>query len=311
MLKLFKKLVSAESGSIIPMLAFAMFSITGLVGVAVDSSRAYLVQSRMSTALDAAGLAAGSTINTANVQEEATKYMNANYPTGYAGSQLLSVTATPSLDKTVIELKAVAEVPTVFMGLFGHDEMTVEVKSQITRTSKGMELALVLDVTGSMAGSKLTAAKTAAKDLLNILYGDRNTVDDLWVGLVPFAQAVNVGPTRTSWVNTTYMNSLNWGTTSWDGCVEARETNNHDVDDENPEDQPYRVYYWPDHGSYNDWVRVTAVPVYETVCTDRYCGRGRNRYVCGQDCEEEVVGYQNVTSYVIDSDHGPMSVCWQ
>ena len=56
-----------------------------------------------------------------------------------------------------------------------------------------MELILVMDNTGSMRSSgKMDAMKGAATDLIDILYGEREVVEDFWVGLVPYTVAVNV-----------------------------------------------------------------------------------------------------------------------
>ena len=82
----------------------------------------------------------------------------------------------------------------------------------MTRSASGLELVLVLDNTGSMTqDNKLTSLKTAATTLVNILTGGQNSVPKLWMGLVPFSQAVNIGTTYTSWMDTTYDNTLNWG----------------------------------------------------------------------------------------------------
>ena len=48
-----------ESGMTLPLMGASMLVITGLTGLAVDTGRLQLVQSKLSYALDAAGLAAG------------------------------------------------------------------------------------------------------------------------------------------------------------------------------------------------------------------------------------------------------------
>ena len=136
------------------------------------------------------------------------------------------------------------------MRVFGKTKTTVKATSEITRENKGLELVMVLDNTGSMAGSKLTSLKSAATDLVNILYGDKTTVDNLWIGLVPFSQAVNIGSSRTSWVAS---DSFSFGTTTWDGCVDAREASNRDVTDDPPSVAKFPRYYWPCNTSYNAW----------------------------------------------------------
>ena len=33
------------------------------------------------------------------------------------------------------------------------------------------------------------------------MFGDNETVDDLWIGIVPFSQGVNIGTGRTDWLS--------------------------------------------------------------------------------------------------------------
>ena len=66
--------------------------------------------------------------------------------------------------------------------------------ARIERQTTGMELSLVLDNTGSMWGSKFTAMQAAAYDLVDIIYGDDTTVDNLWVSLVPYTASVPTYP---------------------------------------------------------------------------------------------------------------------
>jgi hypothetical protein len=110
-----------------------------------------------------------------------------------------------------------------------------------------------------MAGSKLTNMKNAASSLVNILFGSDSSKDDLWIGLVPFSQAVNIGPTRTAWLDTTYYNTLNWGPTTWAGCTDAEYTSAQDETDTPPSaTNKYKAYYWADNDSYNNWSTTTT-----------------------------------------------------
>lgn len=237
-----------EKGAVLPLVGLSMLALTAAVGVAIDVERAQQVQSKLSSALDAAGLAAGATVNTADIQSEASKYMNANFR-NHMGATISNLVATPNADNTIISLSATATVDTAFMKIFGYNTVTVSADSEITRESKGLELVMVLDNTGSMSGSKLASLKTAATDMINILYGNNITVPNLWVGLVPFSQTVNIGSSRTSWTNAdTYL----WGPEPWDGCVDAR-SSGEDVTDTPPASEPFRKYYWGCHTSHNAW----------------------------------------------------------
>ncbi len=54
-----RRLRPDRRGAVAVFLAFAIIPLIGIVGVATDTARAYLVKSRLSSALDAAGLAGG------------------------------------------------------------------------------------------------------------------------------------------------------------------------------------------------------------------------------------------------------------
>ena len=131
-------------------------------------------------------------------------------------------------DEKLITLSARASLPTTFMRIFGHDIMHVAARTEITREMTGLEVALVLDVTGSMTGDvsdtdgteKITALRDAAHELLNVVFGDNDTVDDLWVGIVPFSQTVNIGTSRSAWLTDytskmLYDNCVGWNHTNW------------------------------------------------------------------------------------------------
>lgn len=255
----FRNIGKNAEGAVFPLIALSIATIVAATGTAVDMGRAHMVQSKLASALDAAGLAAGATVNTTDVSTEVTKYMSVNFPSGYMGSTLTTLTSTLNTDKSKITLAATATVNTTFVRVLGYNTLTVSAQSEITRASKGMELVLVMDNTGSMddsAGggvSKLQAAKSAANTLVNILYGSKTTIDNLWIGLVPFSQTVNVGKSHTSWISA---NSFDWGPSpsGWMGCVDAREANSRDVTDDPPSVAKFPAYYWPDD-SQNNWRR--------------------------------------------------------
>ena len=241
-------LLRDQRGSAMPFIGLGAMMLIAATGSAIDMGRVQIVQSRMQSALDAAGLAVGSTISTASIASETNKYFYANFPSGYLGSTITNLSATPNADNSLIDLNASASVNMTFMKVLGVNAVTVSAYTQITRQSKGLELVLVIDNTGSMAQSaggsvtKLQAAKTASITLLDTLYGtNRDTVKDLWVGLVPFSQAVNVGTTHDDWTETT---AFNWGVTTWGGCVDAREPSGRDSTDDPPGVALFPKYYW-------------------------------------------------------------------
>ena len=244
----------SQEGSALPFIGLGLMMLLGATGTAIDMGRVQVVQSRMQSALDTAGLAVGASLSTTNIAAETNKYFYANFPLGYLGTTITSIAATPNATNSIITLSVAGTVPTTFMQIFGISYVNVSANSQITRNQAGLELVMVMDITGSMSQSaggsvtKLQASKDAANALLEILYGPgNNTAPNLWVGVVPFSQAVNIGTTHSTWLDSAYNATLNWGPTSWGGCVEARTNGSNlpqlDISDDPPAVRPFRMYY--------------------------------------------------------------------
>jgi Flp pilus assembly protein TadG len=203
-----------ERGAVAPLIGFAMIVLVGAVGVAVDIGRGQVAQSKLQSSLDAAGLAAGAmvgqTLDSDDLKPEAEKYLRANFAGETIDASITDFDLELDDEQTIVTLSATATLPTTFMRVFGQQKIDVAARSEITRETKGLEVALVLDVTGSMddpvggtgpgsTDKKIDTLKVAATDLVNILFGNNTTVDDLYVGIVPFAQSVNVGTSHTDW----------------------------------------------------------------------------------------------------------------
>ena len=338
---------SNQSGAMIPIVALAIMALIGAVGTAVDVGRGQLMQAKLQNALDAAGLAAGGSVNTTDLEAEVIKYMNLNFATNLQGTIITDLDPVLSEDGMVVDITATAQMPTTFMKVFGNNHINLSARTQITRSNKGMELVLVLDTTGSMAGDKLAALKSASHDLVNILFGEGNdTADNLWIGVVPFSQAVNVGSGKTAWIDTAHAAGLSWSPDTWAGCVEARYTGR-DVTDDPPSAEALLAYHWADSSS-NDWIH----PPYTNTDTDtdtvRICNNNTNcrctNYPCGcttttdtttdgpittttetevcvtctgsgssRRCNRtttiETTVSTTTTTYTIDGEHGPNKYC--
>ncbi len=235
-------------GSVFAIGAAAIMVFVGVAGIATDSTLGFLVKSRMSKALDAAGLAAGRSALSSDVTTEARAFFDANFRLDYLDAAIIEFTVTPDENVKFITLTASALVPTRFMQVFGINDLSVKAHTVVHRQTRGMELVLVMDNTGSMrSGGMMGAMKAAAQDLVNILYSGHETLPNFWVGLVPFVASVNIGAQRSAWLAPTdrYFNSPSpFSPTTWKGCVEAR-TAPHDQTDATPMTAPFRSYLYP------------------------------------------------------------------
>lgn len=256
----------SESGMTLPLLAVSMVAITGMTGLAIDTARMQLVQSKLQSSLDAAGLAGGATVSTENLNTEVSKYLNVNF-NGYMGATVTGSSVSINSSNTILTLSATATIPSTFLNVIGISTITVNASSQITRAVTGLELVMVLDNTGSMTNSaggsetKLQALQSASVTLINSLFAAGSA--NLWVGIVPFSEAVNIGTGHPTWMNTTYDTGIStmqvqtttpsetvtgpgWGTTSWTGCVDARLSGEDIIDDPPGSGSTlFEAYYWP------------------------------------------------------------------
>lgn len=296
----FARFVRSDRGAVAPMIGLMLLVLIGCVGIAVDTGRGVLVRARLVDALDAAGLAVGARLSTADYTADAKKFVEANFRAGYSGATVKDVVATPNATKSVIALSATAEMPTAFMRLFGQELVTVRATSEVTRASAGLELVLVLDNTGSMEQSgSMPGLKSASKALLDTVFGGQNTVPNLFVGLVPFSQAVNIGPSKTLWTNPAVMASYApYYPLYWTGCVEER-LNGLDQTDAPPlttdVNSLFRPYFAPDSwpkNSNNDWLSAGGLKI-DIKYVDWTFQQGPSAY-----CTEPVTPMTNVKSKV-------------
>lgn len=274
-----------ERGAAFPLIAVMSMAMIGAMGAAIDMGRAQMVQARISSALDAAGLAAGANVSTtADLNAEVNKYFYANFPQNYMGAEITSVTATPNSDNTVITLSAEGTVGTSLMRVLGIDTVNVGADSEITRTNRGMEVVMVLDITGSMwSGNNHLNLRTASTDLVNVLFGDRQTVDNLWVGIVPYVTAVNVGSQSqaqnwlTTYDLTRYPANYPAAAVKWKGCVEERASPADTTDDPPVAGSSaaalatrFPMFFWEDTPAYssagdNNWIQGGNVVLHDPI----------------------------------------------
>jgi hypothetical protein len=259
-----RRLGEDQRGAAMMILGLAVIPLFVLMGLAVDVGRGYMVKSKLSYAIDSAGLAGGRAFETDMREDDIMMFFDANFPPNFMDSEIEG--GEPSVifneEENTILIEATAIVPTRFMGVAGIHEMRVHARTLIQRELRGMELALVMDNTGSMRPDKIVAMKNSATDLVNILYGDREEVENFWVAVVPFVATVNIGSENTDWLiqqsfdpdaawqNADPDSSERFGyhadhfqPTTWKGCVEARPYPR-DSNDDPPDIEGWYPHLW-------------------------------------------------------------------
>jgi Flp pilus assembly protein TadG len=195
-----------ERGSIIVLAAFLLPVLMLVIGMGIDYSNATRVKATVSSALDASLLAAARDLSLGSIEErDVDQTVNDYFAANLFGSNLRSVNVgrvTTSVDETegTVSGRVGADVATAFAGILQTNEITVNTDGQATYNLLNVELALVLDTTGSMSGQKLRDMKDAARQLIDVMLPDNGNsggIDKVRISIVPYADLVNVaGYTR-------------------------------------------------------------------------------------------------------------------
>jgi Flp pilus assembly protein TadG len=270
-MRLLRRLLRDRRGGIAMMAGLAILPLLTMAGAAIDLTRLYILHSRLITSVDAAALAGARVINELDRDAQIQRWFWANFTrdrpgltSGFLGAEVTSFAIIVDETSRAVRVQVRASLPTTVLRLFGRDALHASVDQTARRQDRGMELALVLDVTGSMAGAQMTALRNAAADLVNIIYGPNETVPNLWVSVVPYTATVNIGRARAGWLAAGSLNATAYGSTVWRGCVFARHQNREDESDTPPTAVPFQPYLWPStYGRYspnigdNEWTNGT------------------------------------------------------
>jgi Flp pilus assembly protein TadG len=163
--------------------------VAGLAGLAVDSGILYTSHNRLQTAVDSAALAASLQLPydpdlTKNlVKNAATTMVTKDFP----GATVQSVYLGTEIRSACV--KAQASVDLTLMGALGISDKTVSATA--CAGYNNLEIVLVIDNTGSMSGSPISAVRTAANELVNLVLPSGGA-GSTKVGLVPFRGKVRV-----------------------------------------------------------------------------------------------------------------------
>jgi Flp pilus assembly protein TadG len=234
---MWSRFLADQRGGAVPMFALGIIPVLGLVGAAVDYSRGNAARTAMLSALDATALMLSkdaATMTPAQVTDKATSYFTAQFNRPeVANLNVTAVLNSPQAGSFELDVQASGNVPTTFTRLLGQDNLPISSSANVKWGIKRIELALVLDNTGSMAQSgKLTQLKSAAHNLLTTLQNAAKKPGDVRVAIVPFTTTVNLGTSYASqfWIDYTANNVKK---ANWTGCVQDRDQSN-DVSDTTP-----------------------------------------------------------------------------
>lgn len=241
---------------------------------AVDLARAVNAKSQLQDALDTAALGAARTNATTDSQLQAAgqRYLAQNL--SLSDSFTLTSSSFTFGDNGRVVATARLDVTPFIAGLLSGGTMPVVASTEVVRADMKVEVALVLDNTGSMSqNNKLSYLKDAAKQFITKMEDASNKAiepNSVKISLVPFSSTVRLDESAyryASWIDQSGTSPINdeifttaTGTqhanrfslfaalgTSWGGCVEMRKAP-YDVQDTAPTSGAtlYTPYFAPD-----------------------------------------------------------------
>ena len=200
--RLARRLAGDVRGNVAMLFGLSMPVLILMVFGGVDIHRLSTVRVNLQDALDAATLAAARSPYTADadLQRVGLAALKANlksYPNVTLEEDQTSFTL--SGDDVVVanaRVQVKTLVANIFLPPYGQlmdDYLPVGSHSEVDRSSRNIEVALVMDVTGSMAGQRIIDLRAAAKDLVDIIVQPVQTPYYSKMALVPYSMGVNVG----------------------------------------------------------------------------------------------------------------------
>lgn len=157
------------------------------VGAAIDVGGMTKQKAELQQLSDAAVLA-GATLDQKNkkkVKKAIKAFVAQNNMTGVKLKPIIT------FENDHIQVRLEGDYDTVLMGMFGKTTLPVSALSEAPQKQEvPINIALVLDTTGSMNGANMTSLKSASEKLLDVFTDSDGTIK---VGVVPFSNYVNVG----------------------------------------------------------------------------------------------------------------------
>jgi Flp pilus assembly protein TadG len=202
------RFVGARDGNVAVIFGIAILPLLGLVGAALDYSRANAARSSMQAALDSTALMLSKDLSSgrvqpADVQSTAETYFKGLYKNkDVKTTPVVTAVYTPNNGTlgSTIQITGSAEIPAYFIQILGLPKNMGFTANTTTAWGQAkMRVALALDNTGSMSQSnptKISALKSAVagtNGFIDQLSKLASNPGDVLISVIPFAKVVNLG----------------------------------------------------------------------------------------------------------------------
>lgn len=196
---------SDERGSVMIIFGFCLIMLIMFVACAIDYGRAVHAHMRLGAAVDAAAIAAAKAMRDGNHTVAQAKiiartFFDENMPRN-AGKYTTTTGWDPEINTAdgTVTINVVGHVQTLFATVAGIKEIKFPKTATATFSTLDVEVALQLDMTGSMndpdarGRQKMAGLKDATNELIDVLITGNANSNKVRIGMAPFAAGVNAG----------------------------------------------------------------------------------------------------------------------
>jgi Flp pilus assembly protein TadG len=203
--KIVRGLVYDSKASVLPIFGIMVILMVLMAGAAMDISRVVNAREKLSYALDAAGLALAVELSTTVLDEDdIQEILSDSFKANLANAEFLdeaieNLEYEIDAENGVVSVTSSASLNNYFIGMGGYsikdigpDMFEFGTSAQVSYSQYDVELALVVDVTGSMSG-EINDLKDASEAVVNILIPDDSDEGKVKISIIPYSVGVNLG----------------------------------------------------------------------------------------------------------------------
>jgi len=205
--KFIRQFFKSTNGNMAVFFALFISIIMLAVGAGIDASRVFQAKQSSQNALDASVLASVAFASSQSATEaEITDVGERVFKENFQADESTISNLVVNIDFDATNMKAVGtsevELQNVFMNIFGIETVKISNTANAVGSlrSKPADISIMLDVSGSMEGSKLLGLKMAVTSFLGKVIGEGNISTSTRVAFAPFSSSVNAGSHANSMV---------------------------------------------------------------------------------------------------------------
>jgi Flp pilus assembly protein TadG len=189
---LFQRFSRDTRANVAMIFALCVGVIGAATGGALDYSRAVAIGSELQAALDSGVLAAASLTQDRQAEQVVRAYVEAAISDhgDLIDTLELNVSSQSFFNSREVSASANLTMPTTLLGLAGVNTLTVNRRSSAIEQVRDIEISLVLDISGSMAGTKIEELRAAAADFIDVVLLDNP--DRTSLSIIPYNGGVRL-----------------------------------------------------------------------------------------------------------------------